>query len=497
MIFTNLNELFQQIVLGNSNGIALFTPSYSITYKELNILSDRYAKKMLNNGFSRGDVLAVFNTKEKESYAILLACLKIGVTYVNIDSESPISRNLNILNRCNPKAIFIDHQNEQLDSEFGKLFEIIEFSIELNQEVSIKNENHDGNTIAYIMFTSGSTGDPKGVAITHQNLLGFISWIKKRYQITECDRFANLSPMYFDNSVFDFYGAIFNGATLCPVKKEITDQPMALVNYVDEIKATIWFSVPSLLVYLINMRAVRSGVLTSVRVFTFGGEGFPKSILYKLFSIYKGSAKFVNVYGPTEGTCICSSYDITEKDFKDLKELPSLGTINQNFSYEILKEKNQKKGELIIIGPSISPGYYNDSERSEKVFGTYKKGEYYLNRFYRTGDLVEEKKGLLYFIGRVDNQIKHMGYRIELEEIENGMNRVLGIQESAAIYKRVNDSYGKIYAYVVCKNLSQEEIKKNLKEYLPTYMIPNKIIMLNVLPKNQNGKIDRKALLIF
>jgi D-alanine--poly(phosphoribitol) ligase subunit 1 len=203
------------------------------------------------------------------------------------------------------------------------------------------------------------------------------------------------------------------------------------------------------------------------------------------------------VYGPTEGTCICSSYDITEKDFKDLKELPSLGTINQNFSYEILKEKNQKKGELIIIGPSISPGYYNDSERSEKVFGTYKKGEYYLNRFYRTGDLVEEKKGLLYFIGRVDNQIKHMGYRIELEEIENGMNRVLGIQESAAIYKRVNDSYGKIYAYVVCKNLSQEEIKKNLKEYLPTYMIPNKIIMLNVLPKNQNGKIDRKALLIF
>jgi D-alanine--poly(phosphoribitol) ligase subunit 1 len=372
------------------------------------------------------------------------------------------------------------------------------FNDDINLELSKKIV---GTTPAYIMFTSGSTGTPKGVTISHANILSFLGWSIEKYKVTSEDRFSQVSPMYFDNSVFDFYTALFSGASLVPIKKEITKSPLELVKLIDSMQCTIWFSVPSLLVYLLTMRVLNDKTFQSVRVFTFGGEGFPKGELKKLYSIYGKQADIINVYGPTEGSCICSSYNISKKDFEDMSILAPLGTINPNFEYMIVDEnmrevESGKKGELCLVGPNVALGYYNDSNRTAQNFVQNPKIRTHQDIIYKCGDIVYEKDGLLCFSGRVDNQIKHMGYRIELEEIESALNGLKYISQSAVVYERVKSNYGKIIAFVATnEEVSESHIKNELLNFLPEYMMPNIIEIKEELPKNASGKVDKKTLL--
>jgi D-alanine--poly(phosphoribitol) ligase subunit 1 len=356
----------------------------------------------------------------------------------------------------------------------------------------------DGDASAYIMFTSGSTGVPKGVAISHQNLLHFIHWGISYYQITPNDIFANVNPMHFDNSVFDFYVSLFSGASLVPINQKLLSSAKHLVNYIDEMKCTIWFSVPSLLIYLVTLRALQKENFLCVRIITFGGEGYQKIELKKLYDLYSDRVRFINVYGPTECTCICSSYELTDKDFTTLDGLPPLGYINPNFSFLIQGENNElaNKGELCLLGPNVGRGYYYNEEATNKVFYEYTNNGYYRNRMYRTGDIVKFQDGLLFFIGRKDNQIKHMGHRIELEEIEGAINLIPEVAQVAVLYQRLKSTYGKIIAYVASTySIDSQYIKEKISHILPSYMIPNKIVILDHLPKNQNGKIDKHAIL--
>jgi D-alanine--poly(phosphoribitol) ligase subunit 1 len=297
--------------------------------------------------------------------------------------------------------------------------------------------------------------------------------------------------------VFDFYSALFSGAAIAPINKELLSQPLALLDLIDELACTIWFSVPSMLIYMLTMKAFHKGRFQSIRSVIFGGEGFPKSELVKLYDLFADHIEFVNVYGPTEGTCICSSYTIQASDFANLEGLPTLGTINCNFDYLILDELGRKsdRGELCILGPNIGLGYYRDMERSKAVFLDYSGYGFYNDRMYKTGDMVHEWNGLLYFLGRKDNQIKHMGYRIELEEIELALNALSNVNQAAVIYERVNAGYGKIIAFVASEMaLESAELKKELTKKLPDYMIPNVIKVGQELPKNPNGKVDRNKL---
>jgi D-alanine--poly(phosphoribitol) ligase subunit 1 len=357
----------------------------------------------------------------------------------------------------------------------------------------------DGECIAYIMFTSGSTGEPKGVAVTHQNVLHFIEWGKRRFGVDSGSNFANLSPMYFDNSVFDFFVCFFSGGVITPVRRELLTDPYSLVKYIDQMGCNIWFSVPSLLIYLTTMKAMKGVVLPKLRTIIFGGEGYPKTELKKLYDEFSRQSTLVNVYGPTECTCICSAYDIAAKDFEDLEGLPPLGKLNPNFDYRVVDESNRDSsvGELHLIGPNVAAGYFNDDERTSKAFSVLKSPERFMKRMYRTGDLVRDDGGCLYFVGRKDNQIKHMGYRIELEEIENALNGMADIKQAAVVYHRVHTTHGKIIAFVaVSGNLITEiDIKNRLAVLLPDYMIPSSIMIWDELPKNANGKVDRVLLL--
>jgi D-alanine--poly(phosphoribitol) ligase subunit 1 len=499
----NLGSFFEEVCFKNADSIALHYLGFGVTYRELNLMSNCIAALLVERGVHQGDVVAIVNTKEPESYAAMIACLKIGAAYTNIDSDNPTVRSETILRQCNPKLILAD-SNQSPD--FLNMTEKTGVPLESLKQILTENVNElepevvpmvTGSRIAYIMFTSGSTGIPKGVAITHQNVLSFINWSTDRYNITPCDIFANVSPMYFDNSVFDFYTALFSGASLFPIKKELLSKPKELLQAIDATGCTIWFSVPSMLIYLMTMRALSKNSFGSIRVISFGGEGFNKSELKKLYDLYGDRIDFINVYGPTEGTCICSSYKISEQDFDDMSGLPPLGSINPNFDYIVLNEEGKvsDRGELCILGPNIGLGYYNDQKRSDEVFSYCFDYGFYATPMYKTGDLVSQRDGLLYFLGRKDNQIKHMGYRIELEEIELALNQVAGVHQVVVIYDRVNNAYGKIVAFIACDaDLSASVVREKLIETIPEYMHPNAIRFLRELPKNQNGKVDRKEL---
>jgi D-alanine--poly(phosphoribitol) ligase subunit 1 len=358
-----------------------------------------------------------------------------------------------------------------------------------------------GSNPAYIMFTSGSTGFPKGAVMTHANVLNLIQWSRQTYTIEQDDVLTNVNPLYFDNSVFDFYAALFNGARLVPFTKSEIGDPRIIVEKIDAAACTLWFSVPSLLIYLQTMKATDGRNLRSIRRFLFGGEGYPKAKLKKLYDAYSESTEFFNVYGPTECTCICSSYRITDTDFTDVQGLPPLGNIAKNFSYLILGEDGGavpvgETGELFLSGPNVGLGYYNDAERTAASFVQNPLHDRFREIVYRTGDLarVDPADGKLYIEGRKDNQIKHMGYRVELEEIEAALHCLDYVTEAVALHASAN-GLSRIIAVVASANeLDKNRLRRDLGQIIPSYMIPSVFHCERVLPKNPNGKVDRRYL---
>lgn len=504
----NLGSLFSEVARRYSAQPALRYPERTYSYAELDGYAGRLAGLLLSRGCRRGDVIAIGHDKRPLSYALMLACLRLGVPYVNIDVASPILRTETILKKSGASLLFYDNPvcrdtMEKLSTAHGCPLVYLEGDLlpeitdEVSRSLSDAGKAVDGACIAYIMFTSGSTGVPKGVAVTHQNVLHFIAWGKDRFGVSENDNFANLSPMYFDNSVFDFYVGLFNGASLSPINRELLTRPYELVPYVSAQACTIWFSVPSLLMYLMAMKAIGPGALPGLRAIVFGGEGYPKIELKKLRDRFAGQAALVNVYGPTECTCICSAYTLTDSDFDDLTGLPTLGHLNPNFDYRILDEDDRDvaEGELCLIGPNVAAGYFNDLERTAVAFHTITDARRFMKRMYRTGDLVREVDGKLYFVGRKDNQIKHMGYRIELEEIENALVSLPQVDQAAVIYQRTHAAYGKLVGYVACASeVDSKELLRALGERVPDYMVPAKLVVMAKLPKNANGKVDRQHL---
>lgn len=511
----NMAQFFYSIAdKFKDNKAIIFVDHQFITYAELNHLSNKIARLLIHKGVRSHDVICIFNNKTRYGFAAMLACLKIGAIYTNIDPDNPDARITRIFRTCQPKMVLCDlGENEQLyrlcndqNIAFTDLC-----SVETADKLALyahdnlsESDAVTGSNPAYIMFTSGSTGSPKGVLISHDNLLSFIKWSTSKFEIDEHDVLANLNPIYFDNSVFDFYTSLFCGASLAAIPKHIMDDPVKIVRTVDQLGCTIWFSVPSLLIFLMTMRVVHQEVLKKIRIFAFGGEGYPKKELKKLYDLYKTSSRFINVYGPTECTCICSACRIDDTTFQDYNELPRLGPINPNFDYAILDQQNNavasgQIGELCLMGPNVGMGYYNNIEKTRDAFVENPLNIGFFEKMYRTGDLVREidVDGLpwLEFKGRKDNQIKHLGYRIELEEIETAIHKHRSVVQSAVVYNKANDKYGDIVAYVASEDdVTASDIDHFLRNEIPNYMLPTKYIFLDQLPWNRNGKVDRNKL---
>lgn len=502
----NLGLLFNKLAVGNESTALHFIDETTVSYSVLELYSNQIANYLLDEGLTQNNVVAIFNNKSLESYSLMIACLKIGAIYTNIDHNSPAERLNKMIQLCNPTKFFSfsNNINSLHESSFPNDricdYTSLDFKKEIQTYSSILPENVykvTGDTPAYLMFTSGSTGFPKGVVITHLNVLNLIEWSRQTYSSSTQDVYTNINPMHFDNSVFDFYSSLFTGAGLIPIPEDLTKNPRLLIKELNKLKPTIWFSVPSMLVFALKLRAITNEDLPTLKIVTFGGEGFPKNQLRNLWDLWGSRVKFINVYGPTECTCICSSYLVSHEDIV-LDELLPLGPIAPNFSHLVIDDSgnivgNGTIGELCIIGPNVGLGYYNNLDKTNEVFIQNPTITSYRQIIYKSGDLVryDKNKDLLHFCGRKDNQIKRMGYRIELEEIENALSALEYVEENAVVYVKTVDDNGKIIACLRSKKEDDSLILNDLSKYIPSYMLPNEIKYYDHLPKNQNGKIDR------
>jgi D-alanine--poly(phosphoribitol) ligase subunit 1 len=502
---TNLGIAFQEIVRRHKNRTALIYPATGeqTTYGELNLLTDRIAGALWAKGLRYGQVAAIFHDKSPAAYAAMLACLRLGIIYTNLDPDSPWERLRKMLGTCRPNVIINAFQSMPFATDlevsgFQDILHLRDMRASTEDDALPDYRAIGGGSPAYIMFTSGSTGIPKGAVMSHANLLWFIAWAQQRFAITPDDTLTNVNPIYFDNSVFDFYSAIFSGAALAPITSDQVRDTRLLVRLINDAGCTIWFSVPSLLVYLLTTRALAASDFPAIRKIIFGGEGFPKTKLSQLYGMFGARAELENVYGPTECTCICSAHTISAVDFQDMQSLAPLGFPAQNFDIEILllDETAPDFGELFLRGPQVGLGYYNDLGRTAEVFTQNPHHSLYADIGYRTGDLVHrDARGWLHFKGRSDFQIKHMGYRIELEEIEAALNSLPNVKECAVIYQKLGEGLGQILAFAATSSpSSSEELLHDVSAIVPRYMTPRRVIVMDWLPKNANGKIDRIAL---
>jgi len=355
---------------------------------------------------------------------------------------------------------------------------------------------------AHILFTSGSTGVPKGVVITHSNVTSFVEWARRHFEFGASERFSGHTPLHFDLSTFDVFGTFATGAELHMVPHETTLSPFKLAEFIHSAELTQWFSVPSVLNYMAKFDAVKYGDFPSLRRVLWCGEVLPTPVL-SYWMRRLPHVRFTNLYGPTEATIASSFYDVPACPNDERAPIP-IGAPCDGEELIVLDADLQPVpqgviGDLYIAGTGLSPGYWRDPEKTAAAFLRVSRGSNSNDRIYRTGDLARRcEDGLVYFIGRNDTQIKSRGYRIELGEIETALSALPGLQESAvvAIDRGGFESWLICCAYVLhpSSHATSLSVRKELEKHIPNYMIPARWMSCAVLPKNANGKIDRPRL---
>lgn len=503
---THTAQMFDIVARQQPDARALvWTASDHCTYGELDRLSNRVAHLLLERGVRKRDTVCISLDKIPLAYATIVGCLKIGAAYFAADPSNPPARTRTMADRCRPALAITDQSAGRgafdcqvlatdASHQLAALAGCPEDAPRLSWDI-------DGSDPAYIMFTSGSTGAPKGATISQNNLLHFLRWSQSHFAISPRDILTNVNPLFFDNSVFDIYSSLFAGAALVPFDAAIMREPAAIVSRIRDLGCTLYFSVPSLLVYLQTLKLIGPESFPALKKIMFGGEGYPKPMLRRLFEDVGGRIELHNVYGPTECTCICSAYRVGSVDFAGVDGYVPLGRLIPTCSYVIVDESGVEvqpgvTGELFLGGPSVGLGYYNAPELTERSFVQNPTHNRFVDRMYRTGDLVrwDPADNTLHFVGRTDTQIKHQGYRIELGEIEHALAAIEGIDEAAAIYSTAVVPSRIVAVVGSTAEVTPRRIKDALAQRLPKYMIPDRVIVVPRLPKNANGKIDRKGI---
>jgi D-alanine--poly(phosphoribitol) ligase subunit 1 len=481
------------------NKIVIKTKEKQYTYADLYNISKKISFFIEQQKISNDDIIVIISRKDFTTYATIIACILSGKTYAVVDFSLPKERLNKILEKCNPKIIF-SSKRDKLKIKKIKIINTKKITKNIKL-LNYKLKKIDDDKPCYLMFTSGSTGFPKGAIIRRESLLRFARLCKKNFSLNNKDNLTSLNPLYFDNSIFDIFATILNGLTLTIFTENDLKNPNDILKKVKKFKPTVWFSTPSLLIYLINLKILNYDNFRPIKKIIFGGEAFPINKLKQLFELDK--SKFLyNVYGPTETTCICSSHKINKHDiYNTLTGYVTIGKMwdTFNFSLNLNKSKvslNSKKiGELYLTGQNIGSGYINDYLQTKKnFFGQTKDKKKFIG--YKTGDLFVQnsKTKKLYFKGRKDTQIKVMGHRIELSEIEVSMNKINLVEEVVIFSKKTEDT-NRIIAVISGKKIkSKEYIYQQSRLKLPPYMIPSNIFLVKKMPKNANGKIDRVKL---
>lgn len=347
----------------------------------------------------------------------------------------------------------------------------------------------------YIMFTSGSTGAPKGVTVPHRGVIDYAMWVAKTFGIDKTSVLGNQAPFYFDNSIFDIYSCLLTGAKMVIIPETLFMFPVKLPEFVRDNDITTIFWVPTVMINVANSGVLSEIELPKLENVVFCGEVMPNTQL-NIWRKAQPHCTYANLYGPTEISDVCTYY-IADRPFKDSDPLP-IGRACENMRIIILNEQNEiaktnEQGEICVIGTGVSLGYWNNPEITQKAFMQNPVNTYYEERIYRTGDLAFiDDEGLIIYLGRKDNQVKVKGNRIELGEIENAAMCVDGVKGACAVF---DEDKQQIVLFVESQtDFKLRKMNLELKKYIPNYMLPSGLIVMDKFPHTANDKIDRVTL---
>jgi amino acid adenylation domain-containing protein len=467
----------------------------------------------------RGDRVAILAEKTPAAIVSMLASLKAGGIYVPLDVASPAARTRSIMDAVEPAVLLASaaaqdrldelRANGELAATVGFLgtgstaasgtaFALEDARSERCDPLGLRRDEDDP---AHILFTSGSTGVPKGVVITHRNVSAFLDWATRYFGTAPGDRISGHPPLHFDLSTFDIYATLWAGAELHLVPPGLL-LPKQLADFIVEAELTQWFSVPSTFTYMARRGGIPPSGFPSLERVIWCGDVLPPPIVAEWMRRVP-QARYTNLYGPTEATIASSFYTVPTVPEDETRSIP-IGTAIPGEELLVLDDAGKELaageiGELYIAGDGLSPGYWRNRRETERAFLEDPRRDGNGSRVYRTGDLAFLGDDSLYrFVGRDDSQVKSRGYRIELGEVEAALGAFEGLTEFAVVGVASDDFEGTAiccaYVPVAGTAITTATIRTGLATRLPPYMLPTRWLELPELPKNVNGKIDRAAL---
>jgi len=519
-----VNKLLQNWISAQAQrrpeATAVVMEGQALTYRQLDESSNRLARVLKSSGCRRGDRVCFAIPKSPAAIVAIAGILKADCIHVPIDTSSPAPRVAKIVKSSDPRFILgVDAAANLIGDVLGQgdlrgttqvgwmetfstgsrdftpAFTGDDINGSPAEALDYENSAEDP---AHILFTSGSTGEPKGVVITHANVMRFVEWATKYFEMTESDRVSGHPPLHFDLATFDIFGAFAVGAQLHLVPPQVSLLPNKLADFIRTSHLTQWFSVPSVLNYMAKFDVINFGDFPALRRLLWCGEVFPTPALIHWMKRLP-HVSFTNLYGPTETTIASSYYTIPGCPVDGAQPVP-IGTACGGeellvLDSELRPVRQGEVGDLYIRGVGLSPGYWRNPEATEKAFVPYGEGD----RIYRTGDLARiGEDGLVYFVGRADTQIKSRGYRIELGEIEVALNACPELKETAVIAIPTDGFENNLiccaYVQQAGSDIAPPEIRRRLSAVLPSYMLPARWKVWEQLPSNGNGKIDRRKI---
>ena len=488
-----------------------------LTYAELSRLSSNLARMLIDQGLSRGDRVGIYMNKGLESAIAIYGIMKAGGAYVPLDPLAPVSRIGYVIKDCGIRHLI------SKPAKLESLRQLLSEGCPLKHVIGVDNQNdlavncvswnevrqYDGRLselklteqdLAYILYTSGSTGVPKGIMHTHRSGLSFAEWGAQTYGLVHGDRLSNHAPLHFDLSTFDFFAGAIAGATTIIVPEAFSKFPANMAKFIEQEKISVWYSVPFALIQLMQHGGILSRDYGALRWILFAGEVFPTKHLCQLMAMLPG-VRFSNLYGPTE-TNVCTYYHVTTSPENTDETIP-IGRPCRNVEDLVVDMDDRpvqpgEVGELLIRGGVVMKGYWGQPEKNRSAFYRRPAFDQFEELFYRTGDLVQlDNEGNYRYFGRKDRQIKTRGYRVELDEVEVALLAYPGVEEAAVYTVPDGEASNLIEAAIIPKkeqNFTESELMEHMAKRLPAYAIPVRVDVLQDFPRTSTGKIDRRTL---